>query len=130
MTRLLVFAVAAAAAPMSASASCGSAFCTTNTNWDVHGAWTEPGARLDLRYEYINQNQPMAGSRKISVGEIPRHHDEVYTKNRNWLGALDYTFNQDWGVNALVPVVDRGRIRALRNENVRWFQIPVYDTHM
>src|SRR3954470_14497580 len=103
----LYAALAASLNTAAAIASCGSAFCTVNTSGDTHGAWTEPGARLDLRYEYVNQDQPMAGSNKVGVGEIPRHHDEVSTKNRNTLAALDYTVNQDWAVNLLVPVVDR-----------------------
>ena len=93
--------------PLGAAASCGSAFCTINTNWDIQGAWMEPAPRLDLRYEYIKQDQPQSGSRKISVGEIHRHHDEVLTKNQNWLASFDYPVNPDWAVNALLPVVDR-----------------------
>jgi hypothetical protein len=90
-----------------ADATCGSAFCMVNTNWDVQGAWTEPGLRFDLRYEYINQDQPMSGSSKVAVGQIPQHHDEVQTINRNWLATFDYTFNDKWGVSAVLPVVDR-----------------------
>ena len=90
-----------------AAASCGSAFCTINTSWDLQGGWAEPGSRLDLRYESINQDQPRSGSRNVSVGAIPRHHDEVFTRNRNWLGAYDYTFNADWGLSVSAPFVDR-----------------------
>ena len=104
MKRLLLCALLA---PTWAAASCGSAFCSVNTNWDVHGAWTDPGTRLDFRYEYINQDQPMSGSRKVGVGEILKHHDEVSTRNRNYLTSIDHTFGADWGVNVLVPVVDR-----------------------
>ena len=93
--------------PVAASASCGSAFCTANTSWDVQGAWQDPGWRLDLRYEYIDQDQPMAGSRKVGVGEIPQHHDEVRTVNRNLLSTLDYTIDADWGVTASLPVSQR-----------------------
>jgi hypothetical protein len=93
--------------PLAASASCGSAFCSINTSWDAHGAWLEPGARLDLRYEWIRQDQPRSGRNNIGVGAIPRHHDEVLTLNRNLLASLDYTVNQDWGVNLLLPIVDR-----------------------
>ncbi|HUQ25983.1 MAG TPA: hypothetical protein VM140_09950 [Burkholderiales bacterium] len=93
--------------PTWAAASCGSAFCTVNTSWEAQGAWTEPGTRLDFRYEYINQDQPMSGSRKVGVGEIRKHHDEVYTRNRNYLTAIDHTLDADWGVNVLVPVVSR-----------------------
>jgi hypothetical protein len=93
--------------PGRAFASCGSAFCTLNTNWDVQGPEAaEPGLRADLRYEYIRQDQPMSGSRKVSVGEIPRDHDELLTTNRNWLPSLDYG-GRDWGVNLLFPFVDR-----------------------
>src|SRR4051794_13685075 len=96
MRKLLLYGLAALAPamPIPAGASCGAAFCALSTDWGVHGAWTEPGVRVDLRYEYIKQDQPMSGSRRIGVGEIPRHHDEVSTRNRNWLGTIDYTLNQ------------------------------------
>jgi hypothetical protein len=101
------FAAALLWLPLTACASCGAAFCTINTSWDAHGAWLEPGARLDLRYESIRQDQPRSAGKNVAVGEIPKHHDEVLTLNRNLLAALDYTVNQDWGVNLLVPIVDR-----------------------
>jgi hypothetical protein len=78
-----------------------------NTSWNVQGAWTEPGSRFDLRFEYIDQDQPRAGSREVGVGEISKHHDEIRTVNRNWLATYDYTFNQDWGVSATLPLLDR-----------------------
>jgi len=106
MKRLL-FAALAMSAAAEAGASCGSAFCMINTNWNAQGVWTEPGARFDLRFEYIDQDQPMAGSRKVGVGEIPQHHDEVRTLNRNWLGTFDYTFDNDWGMSATLPIVDK-----------------------
>jgi len=106
MSKFLVFG-ALIFAPLTAAASCGSAFCTINTSWDAHGAWLEPGARVDLRYEYIRQDQPRNGTRDVAVGEIPRHHDEVLTVNRNLLGTFDYTFNENWGVSVLAPLVDR-----------------------
>ena len=102
MKRLLLCALLA---PTWAAASCGSAFCTVNTNWEAHGAWTEPGTRLDFRYEYINQDQPMAGSRKVGVGEVPRHHDEVYTYPRPSLTTLARPIDAACGVTLLIPVV-------------------------
>jgi Putative MetA-pathway of phenol degradation len=90
-----------------ANASCGAAFCNVNTNWSLQGVWTQPGPHLDLRFEYIDQDQPMNGSRRIAVGEIPAHHDEVRTINRNLLTTFDYGFNANWGVTVVVPVVDR-----------------------
>ena len=73
-----------------AYASCGSAVCVVDTHWNLQGFAPERGLRLDLRYEYIDQDQPMAGSDKVTVGQIQRHHDEIRTINRNYLGTLDY----------------------------------------
>ena len=105
-TRAALALVMAVAVP-NASASCGSAFCMVNTNWNIQGFAPEPGLRLDLRYEYIDQDQPRSGSSDVRVGQIPRHHDEVKTLNHNYLATLDYTFNADWGVAVTLPVVDR-----------------------
>jgi hypothetical protein len=103
----LALACALAALHGPASASCGAAFCMVNTNWNLQGMAAEPGWRLDLRYEFINQDQPMAGDSKIGVGQIRHHHDEVKTINRNYVGTLDYTFNDRWGVAVTAPVLDR-----------------------
>jgi hypothetical protein len=104
---------AAAALPLAfgfspaALASCGSAFCSVNTSWDLMSTRTQQGAVVDLRYESIDQEQPRSGSSKVGVGQIPRHHDEVATKNRNWLGSVDYAFSPDWGITVVAPLVDR-----------------------
>ena len=50
--------------------SCGSAFCTVNSDWTSESAITEPGSTLDLRYEYVRQDQPQTGTRKIAVGVV------------------------------------------------------------
>ena len=89
------------------AASCGSAFCMVNTNWGVQGVWNEPGLRADLRLEYIDQDQPRTGTRDVAVGEIPQHHDEVRTINRNAFLTLDYGISEAWGVSAVLPWIDR-----------------------
>ena len=93
-----------------AFASCGSAFCSVNTSWDLHGGLVHPGASFDLRYESINQDQPRSGSSKVGVGQFPRDHDEVETHNRNWLGTFDYGFNADWGLSVALPMVKRDHL--------------------
>lgn len=90
-----------------AQASCSGSFCTINTSWNMQGAAIEPGWRLDLRAEYIDQDQPRAGSDEKSVGQIRRHDDEVKTRNRNLLATLDYAFNDQWSVSATAPLIDR-----------------------
>ncbi|QJR16013.1 transporter [Usitatibacter palustris] len=93
--------------PLAAAASCGSAFCLVNTDWSMQGVYTDPGTRLDLRYEYVNLDQPRHGRDKVSVGQIPRHHDEIETRNRNWIATLDGNVNEQWGWSVAVPLVDR-----------------------
>ena len=95
------------ALPFAVSASCGSAFCMVNTDWGVQGVWNHPGARLDLRYEYIDQHQPRDGTRDVGTGEIPRDHDEVSTVNRNFFATLDYGFSPEWGASVTLPWIDR-----------------------
>lgn len=101
------FASLLLATSLDAAAGCGSAFCSLGTDWSTQGDWTEPGGRFDLRYEFIDQDQPRTGTRDIGVGEIPHHHDEVRTINRNWIAGFDYTLDAHWGITALLPVVDR-----------------------
>jgi hypothetical protein len=110
MNLRLAAAAAAITLPLTVNvgyASCGAAFCMVNTNWSMQGLWNQPGPRFDLRYEYIDQDQPMAGDRRVAVGEISQHHDEVSTLNRNLFGTLDYGFTPEWGMSLIVPYVDR-----------------------
>ena len=104
---ITILATAAVSWSVASHASCGAAFCAVNTNWNLQGLAAEPGWRLDLRYEYINQDRPRAGGDPVAVGQIPRHHDEVKTVNRNYLGTLDYTVDERWGVAVTAPVSDR-----------------------
>jgi hypothetical protein len=107
MQRRLAAAIIALAWPMAADAGCGSAFCTVNTDWAIQGEWTEPGGKIDLRYEFIDQDQPRAGAEKVAVGQVPQQHDEVRTINRNWIGQFDYNFDAHWGVIASLPLISR-----------------------
>src|SRR5512147_2453887 len=102
---LLAGALLTAIARHDAHASCGASFCMVNTNWNLQGYAPEAGLRLDLRYEYINQDQPMSGSDRVGFGQIPRHHDELKTINRNWLISADYTIDANWAISATIPVV-------------------------
>lgn len=107
--------IAAAAAvagllPSLAAASCGAAFCTVNTNWTSQSALVEAGSSFDLRYEYIDQDQPFSGSDKIAVGQVKHHHDEVSTLNRNVVATYSRSFGENWGVAVTLPVGDRDHL--------------------
>ncbi len=96
-----------------AVASCGSAFCSVNTNWDEHGA-SQPGLVVDMRYSTAKQDQLRAGSSKITP-EDPANPaltpgDEVenlYTRNSLLTATLDYTFDETMGVSVQLPYVMR-----------------------
>jgi hypothetical protein len=109
MIRFFAAALLAPAVLLSADAhaSCGASFCTVNTDWSAQGAWTEPGTRYGLRFEYLDQDQPQTGTRKLAIGQIPKHHDEVRTINRNWLASVDHAFDATWGLSLALPLVDR-----------------------
>jgi hypothetical protein len=109
----------ASTTPGVAFAACGSAFCTVNTDWASQGEWTEAGGKLDLRYEFINQNQPRAGAEAVGVGQVPQHHDEVQTINRNYIGQFDYNFNSRWGVSATLPFIDRDHVHIHNHDDER-----------
>ena len=93
-----------------AHASCGSAFCSINTDWGAGTTGLNPGSTLDLRYENILQDQPRTGTRRIAVGEIPHHHDEVRTRNQNLVATYSQTFDNGWGVSVTLPFVDRDHL--------------------
>jgi hypothetical protein len=91
-----------------ALASCGSAFCVLNTNWSTQGMVNDPGtARLDLRYEFVDQKYLRMGSQQISAAQDTADTTELRTINRNLLTTFDYTFSKNWSVSASVAAVSR-----------------------
>ncbi len=98
----------AAMSPLSAAASCGSAACLVNTQWQVHGIPTEAGGTLfQLQYDYVKQDQLLSGSHKTSVAPEDADALEQKTLSQMLIASLDYTFDQRWGVTATLPVVAR-----------------------
>lgn len=95
-----------------AQASCGSAFCSINTDWGAGTTGLTEGSTLDVRYENIRQDQPRTGTRKIAVGEIPHHHDEVHTFNQNLIATYSHTWASGWGISATLPFVDRDHLHV------------------
>src|SRR6478735_4943065 len=88
-----------------AQASCGSAYCLVNTSWNGLNLLTEPGWRLDTRYEYINQDELRSGTSSGHPSREAGEHDEVRTVNRNLQTTLDYASGKGWGVSVNLPVV-------------------------
>lgn len=99
--------------PVAASA-CSSCGCTLSSDWESQGIAGQPGLRVDLRYDYINQNQLRHGSGAASASALAEALDsgavgetEQKTTNRYYTLGLDYSPNRNWGVNLQIPYIDR-----------------------
>jgi hypothetical protein len=101
-------AIACALAAPPAGASCGSAACLVNTQWQIHGIPTEAGGTLfQLQYDYIKQDTLLAGSQRTSVAPVDADALEQETRSQTLIASLDYTFDRYWGVTATLPVVSK-----------------------
>jgi hypothetical protein len=108
----LIACAIAALLPSVALASCGAAFCTVNTNWTTQSALLDAGSSFDLRYEFIDQDQPFAGGDRVAVGQVPHHHDEVSTLNRNLVATYSHSFGNGWGMTLSAPVGERDHVHV------------------
>ena len=95
----------------SACASCG---CTLSSDWESQGLSTHEGLKLDIRYDYLNQDQLRSGTGTISsavasavVTKTGPQEVEKYTKNNYLTASVDYSFSADWGVSVQIPYIFR-----------------------
>lgn len=98
-------------AEVMACASCG---CTLSAEWDNLNFSGDTGFKLDLRYDYVNQDQLRSGTGTISAADASQRLNrgepqevEEYTKNNYVTAGVDYVFNQNWAVNLQLPYIDR-----------------------
>ena len=110
-TRLLAAVALFIPAQAFACSSCG---CTLSPVWENQGMSTQAGLRMDLRYDYLNQDQLRHGSSVASSADVANAlangtvgETEQYTKNQYYTLGADYMFNRDWGVNLQIPYIDR-----------------------
>jgi hypothetical protein len=93
----------AAVGPMPAYAGCGCDYCPV----DAGSNWHEAKFTFDITQQYIDQDQPRAGTDDVAVGAIPAEHDEVRTVNRATTGVVAYRPSGSWTLAAALPYVDR-----------------------
>ena len=93
-----------------ACATCG---CTLSSDAAM-GYSAETGWRINLEYDYIDQDQLRSGSSPISAGAIARINDlggnqevEHQTINRYTTLGLTYTPTSDWSISLMLPYIDR-----------------------
>ncbi len=113
----LAWALALTLSPLAANASCGGAFCSLSTDWDIQGVASKPGVRLDIRAEFIDLDQLRSGTHKTAPAGEVNEHDEVRTINRNLLATLDWNINADWGVTFKVPFVSRAHTHIFNKDD-------------
>lgn len=96
-----------------ACASCG---CTLSPDWDALTSSSGQGFRLDVRYDYLDQNQLRHGTHSISAADASQivndgepQEVEQFTRNNYLTLGLDYSPRDlpDWGVHVQLPYVDR-----------------------
>ena len=107
LTRQTSLALPLMVLPMVAAASCGSAFCTLNTDWDTQAPWQDDATRLDLRMEAISQDQLRSGTDKATASGTVGEHDEIRTRNRNLVASLSHAFSPSLNLALQVPLVSR-----------------------
>jgi len=100
-----------------AAASCGSAFCTINTDWDTQAPWQDEATRLDLRMEYIHQDQLRSGTDKATASGEVGEHDEIRTLNRNVVANLSHAFSPVLSLALQVPLVSREHSHVFNGES-------------
>ncbi len=94
-----------------ACASCG---CSLSSDWETQGYSAAPGWKLDMRYDYLNQNQLRSGTGTISpaaasqiVTKSGNQEVEQFTKNQYLTTTIDYANGQNWGVSLVLPYINR-----------------------
>jgi len=90
--------------------ACSACGCTLNSDWASQGLAASGGWRMDLRYDFFEQDQLRSGTESVSRSSFAFPADEEvqrYTINRNYTFALDYSPNKDWGFSAILPWFDR-----------------------
>lgn len=99
----------ALAAPITALA-CSTCGCTLNGDWDSQGLSAQPGLRIELRHDFLNQSQLRSGSSTVNRGAIvlPAEREiEQQTINRYTTLGIDYSPTADWGINLQLPYINR-----------------------
>ena len=105
--RLSALLLALAAAPASACGACG---CTLNSDWSAQGYASGAGLRLDLRFDYFNQDQLRSGLSRADLSGLSYPTDREIqreTLNRNTTLSLDWSPNAVWGLTLMAPAYDR-----------------------
>jgi hypothetical protein len=102
-----------AAAPGAAWA-CATCGCSLSTDAAM-GYSAEAGWRINLEYNFIDQDQLRTGTEAISPTQVApintgvgAQEVEHQTINRYWNLSVAYSPSADWTVSTIIPYIDRG----------------------
>jgi hypothetical protein len=105
-----------------------------NTNWSTQGVAAEPGtARLDLRYEFVDQKHLQSGTKRVSTDDVAAEETtELRTINRNLLTTLDYAVSKSWAVSVSAPAISRSHshIDNATGDTEKWDFTRIGDTRV
>jgi hypothetical protein len=94
-----------------ACASCG---CTLSSDWNTLNISSPGDFKIDVRYDYLNQNQLRSGTGTISpsaasatVNNGDPQEVEKYTTNNYLTLGLAYSFTPYFGISAQLPYIIR-----------------------
>lgn len=100
--------------PSAAALACATCGCTLSGD-AATGYASGAGWRLNVEYDYLNQNQLRFGSRRAAPSSVAAINDaggeqevERATINRYTTVSLSYAPNADWAVKLALPYIDRG----------------------
>ncbi|HTL97223.1 MAG TPA: hypothetical protein VL181_00330 [Holophagaceae bacterium] len=107
LPRLPLLLLALAASPVFACGACG---CTLNSDWSAQGYASGAGFRLDLRFDYFDQDQLRTGLGRVDLSKLtfPGSQEvQRQTINRNTTLTLDWSPNANWGLTLMAPAFVR-----------------------
>jgi hypothetical protein len=107
---LAVALILAAVSPAHRARACSSCGCTLSSDWVSQGYTAGAGFRLDLRFDYFDQDVLRSGTASVDGHAIALPADREIqrrTLNRNTSVILDYSPTPEWGVNVQVPYYAR-----------------------
>ena len=100
----------AAGIPFAVANACSSCGCTLSSDWASQGYAASSGLRIDMRFDYFDQDELRAGTHSVSHDSIPIPSDrevQQSTLNRNYTLTMDYSPNANWGLNLQIPYFNR-----------------------
>ncbi len=86
--------------------ACSTCGCSLTSDWVSQGYTMETGFRMDLRFDYFDQDTLRTGRDKVDMGSIsfPSEKEiQLSTINRDMTFDLGYDISYSWGFDLILP---------------------------